>query len=237
MRSQQLLVAVDPPCPGLLDLCVAMRGTWRFLNDLAGEAPIVEALLDWSLQTLTAAYDRLLAGRRPDLVVYGDDLGYGGGPFVSPREFQRLLAPRMEALFAHVRAVSPAAILFHTCGNISPLLPDVLQLGVEALSLEPGLLGGLESLRQALPAAVLLHGVTPLGALGAALTRGDCADEHRILHEIAAAHPVIVAEPDSGAREAHAESLRAAAYIKRLAWVDGVGAAPVTLSFGPDRAP
>jgi hypothetical protein len=236
-RSRHLLVAVDPPCPGLLDLCMAMRGTWRFLDDLAGEALIVEALLDWSLQTLTAAYDRLLAGRRPDLVVYGDDLGYGDGAFVSPGEFHLLLAPRMEALFAHIRAASPATILFHTCGNVGPLLPGVLELGVEALNVEPGLLGGLESLRRALPADVILHGVTPLGGLGAALTRGDCADVRRIVHEIAAAHPVIVAEPGSGALEARADPVRAAAYLKGLAWVDRARAAPLTLSAGSGSAP
>lgn len=237
-RARHLLVAVDPPCPGLLDLCMAMRGPWRFLDDLAGEAPIVEALLDWALQTLTAAYGELLAGpRRPDLVVYGDDLGYSDGPFVSPREFRRLLAPRMEALFAHIRAASPATILFHTCGNVGPLLPGVLELGVEALNVEPGLLGGLESLRRALPADVILHGVTPLGGLGTALTRGDCAAVRRVVDEIAAARPLIVAEPGSGALEARADPVRAAAYLKGLGWVDGGRAASLTLQAVSSSAP
>jgi uroporphyrinogen-III decarboxylase len=169
--------------------------------------------------------------------VYGDDLGYNEGPFASPREFHHLLAPRMATLFAHIRAAGAAPILFHTCGNVGPLLPGVLELGVEALNVEPRLLGGLESLRRAIPADVILHGVTPLGELGAALTRGDRADVERIVQEIAAAHPMIVAEPGFGVLETHADAVRAAVYLKELAWVIGAGDASLTLSPGSGGAP
>lgn len=216
-HGRKLVVAVDPPCPGLVDLCMRMRGPWRFLEDLAGDEPIVEAMLDWALETVSAAYTRLLAGiEPPDLVVYGDDLAHQGGPFVSPAEFRAYLAPRMAELFTRIRGVvsSPLAILVHSCGDVSPLLPHLVDLGAEALNVEAHLLGGPAVLRTRLPRDVILHGVTPLGALALAVSEGDRQTMRRVVDETTAAHPVIVATSDGVTADRGPDVVRAAGHLR-----------------------
>jgi hypothetical protein len=193
--GRERLVILDAPAPGLFGLCAGLRGRWQFLEDIADRAPIVEVLLDWAVEYVAGAYQRLLRTPvEPDLVLWGDDLADGHGPFISPEVFERLLAPRLMGLFEHLNRRGEAAVLLHTCGNVGPLLKNLLALPIRALSVEHALLGGVPTLRRAVASELVLYGIVPLVRLGGAIRRGDSAAVNCLLEDAEAARPLIAAD-------------------------------------------
>ena len=49
--------------------------------------------------------------------------------------FRKLIKPRLATLFAHIHQLAPnAKLFFHSCGNVRPLLPDFIEIGVDILN-------------------------------------------------------------------------------------------------------
>ncbi|NVM02934.1 MAG: hypothetical protein HWN67_11390 [Candidatus Helarchaeota archaeon] len=66
-----------------------------------------------------------------------DDLGYKTGPFINPRQYNKLIYPRMKSLvkFCHKNGVKVA---LHSCGNLNKILDKVIDTGIDALNpIEP----------------------------------------------------------------------------------------------------
>ena len=70
-----------------------------------------------------------------DLVVLADDLAYDGGPYFSPALFDRLLVSHYRRWL--LAAPRRAPLGFHSDGDISRLLPALVQAGFACFSLEP----------------------------------------------------------------------------------------------------
>lgn len=214
------LVIADAPCPGLLDMCFMLRNTWQFMEDIADNRRAASVLLEWSLETIISAYEYLLASldRQPDIIVYSDDLGYRDGMFLSPRDFRNHVRPRMSALLTHLGNITSAAVCFHSCGAISPILPDILDLGVGMVNLDTSAKGmNVLRLRRELPGFVILHGSNDLCALGRAVLQGDKAGIASLIAELAQSAPVIAGPRDnmSSAGEVLAAA-RGAAFIRNI---------------------
>jgi uroporphyrinogen decarboxylase len=62
------------------------------------------------------------------------DLGGQSTPLFSPRTYRELVKPLHAELFAFIRARTRARILFHSCGAIRDLLPDLVEIGVDVLN-------------------------------------------------------------------------------------------------------
>lgn len=198
--SSDNLVIADAPCPGLLDICFMLRGAWRFMDDIAEKRSIASALLEWSLETIISAYEYMLRSleRQPDIVIYNDDLGFQNSMFFSPLDFRSYLVPNMRSLLTRLRNLTPAAICFHSCGAISPILPDIANLDVEILNLDTYAQGmDVRGLRQKLPGSVILHGVNDLCALGEVVAKQDKAGIAYFITELAQSAPVIAGPVDS----------------------------------------
>lgn len=67
-----------------------------------------------------------------DGVQIGDDLGTQEALMISPEMFRRFFAPRYARILAPAREAG-LDIFFHTCGQVWDLLPDLADLGVNAL--------------------------------------------------------------------------------------------------------
>jgi len=198
-HSQQIIVA-DAPCPGLLDLSFALRNSWTCLEDMTSNWRSISALLDWSLETIVEAYDRMLAGLpfTPDVVVYGDDLGFQQSMFVSEVDFRNFLRPRMRTLVSRLRRLTDAALCFHSCGAIRPILPDICDLGIEIINFDGAARGMICSeLRRELPKGLVFHGCSNLVALGRAVRSQNMASVALLAAEIIDSMPAIAAPMDN----------------------------------------
>lgn len=69
-----------------------------------------------------------------DIVHIGDDLGAQRGLIMSPETYREWYRPCHERLVQHLRSVGhDAKIAFHCCGHVTPLIPDLIEIGVDAL--------------------------------------------------------------------------------------------------------
>ncbi len=234
--SGSLLVVADAPCPGLLDTCFALRNGWQFLDDVTGDWRIANALLDWALDVITAAYEHMLTAlpEQPDIVVYGDDLGFQGGMYLSDTDFRNFLHPRLKTLISRIRKHTDAAICMHSCGGVRSILPDLADLGVEILNLDFYAKGmELDVIRREVPGDMILHGPVDLIALGAAAKRGDRGAIARFAADLAMAGPSIAAPPDNISEPICVEECALGAKMAKTLDLDDIKA---LADIGPTRA-
>jgi hypothetical protein len=223
-EAGRALVVADAPTSGLIETCFGLRNSWQFMMDVTENWRVANALLDWALESVATGYERMLAALpvQPDVVLYGDDYGYQGGMFLSDEDFRTFVRPRLRTLFSRIRRVTPAAICFHCCGAIRPILSDLADLGVEVLNLQYDAKGmELDNVRAALPRGMVLHGYTDLRALGAALASNDRRSIAVLTDELVRSAPVIAAPVDSLATEEELMTVaHAASFVHALSAAD-----------------
>jgi len=72
-----------------------------------------------------------------DFLWFGDDIAFKTAPYVSPRIFRELFMPHYRQVTGHITK----PWIFHSDGNLMPILDDLLQLGMSGLHpIEPGAL-------------------------------------------------------------------------------------------------
>ena len=69
---------------------------------------------------------------RIDLFLLISDLGSQRGPLISRKMFTEFVAPYIREMCCLIHSLG-AKVLFHSCGNIYPLISDLIELGVDVL--------------------------------------------------------------------------------------------------------
>jgi uroporphyrinogen decarboxylase len=113
-----------------------LRGYETFMEDLVLDPRLVEALLTVLVDAYCARADRVLPalGDSVDVVLVNDDLGTQAGPMLSPELYRKLIKPHQRRLFAHIKSRTSAALLLHSCGSVRYAIPDLIEIGVDALN-------------------------------------------------------------------------------------------------------
>lgn len=113
----------------------ALRGFKQFCRDLFGNHRFVNKLLDRLLKF------RMECGRRfielgVDIIQLGDDVGMQTGMMISPSLWRRFFKPRMKALIGDLmkRSHKRVHIFYHSDGNIEPIIPELIELGIGILN-------------------------------------------------------------------------------------------------------
>jgi hypothetical protein len=190
------IVVVEPPCPGLLELAMALRTPWQFMHDITNGWRVAGAVLDWSLETLLDAYSRIMAAlpTPPNLVVYPDTLGFRAGMYLSVPDFRAQYLPRLRILLTRMRELSGAPVLIYCRGAVGPVLTDLATLEPDLLQVQRDIAGlELSRLRSMIPATTGLHGVVDLVQLGRALINGEHGRIARETVLLAQAWPAVAA--------------------------------------------
>ncbi|MCL1796541.1 MAG: hypothetical protein FWG37_06585 [Clostridia bacterium] len=83
---------------------------------------------------LTIEMQRMLFEREgpPDGVWYYEDMGYKGSPFMSPSMYRDLIKPAHAKTMAYAHGLD-LPVVMHSCGFIEPLLPDMIDAGIDCL--------------------------------------------------------------------------------------------------------
>jgi len=113
-----------------------IRGMTEFYMDLAANKAFAHALLDrvldWQLKLVDFILDRI--GGYIDIVKFADDLGTQQGLLISPEMYREFVKPRQAELYQHVKDRCRCPILLHSCGAIRDILPDFIEIGVDAIN-------------------------------------------------------------------------------------------------------
>jgi uroporphyrinogen decarboxylase len=111
-----------------------MVGTETLLAALIEEPEWVTDMFDTYLKQCMAHFDMVLeAGYKFDEIYWPADMGYKGTPFFSNDTYRALLKPfhKKAVDWAHERGM---VAHLHSCGDIMPLIPDILETGIDALN-------------------------------------------------------------------------------------------------------
>ncbi len=135
-EAKRLRATTDKAILGLTGLKIyegaqGARGWQRFMEDLAGQPALAEALLQRLADSACADLARYLdaVGEYIDIVQVGDDLGTQNGPQLSPRMYRRLVKPYQQQVWQFIKARSGLPVFLHCCGGIYPLIPDLIEAG------------------------------------------------------------------------------------------------------------
>ena len=114
----------------------SLRGWQTFLIDLMVNRSWAEALLDRLAEANVRRFDRFArtVGRFVHVVHLEDDLGMQDRPLLRPELYRQIVKPYHARLFRTVKAQCDAYLLLHTDGAVAPLIPDFVDMGVDALN-------------------------------------------------------------------------------------------------------
>jgi uroporphyrinogen-III decarboxylase len=113
-----------------------MRGFSNFLIDHQKHPEEVKRLLsyltEWNIKNIDAW---IKYGADPQGFLLVEDLGEQNGPFMSPKMFKKFYEPVFRELCkaSHDRNCE---FHIHCCGKIDPIMPDLIEWGVDALELD-----------------------------------------------------------------------------------------------------
>ena len=119
-----------------------LRGTERFLMDLALDEAFAEALIGRITDTIDGLLRRYLeaGGRHFDMIeLPGDDYASNENTLISLRMFRKYFKPALRRLVETVKGYrDDLVVMFHSDGMIAPLLSDLIEIGVDVVHpLEP----------------------------------------------------------------------------------------------------
>ena len=97
-----------------------------------GGKRLVEKLIENNIAFL----DRILkgVGRYVDSIEFADDLGWMGGPLISPDIYRELFKDSHKKVNDFVHENSNTKIFFHYCGSIYKLMPDIIEANFDIIN-------------------------------------------------------------------------------------------------------
>ena len=156
----------------LLKPAMYIRGTEAFMADLLLDEPLAECILH-HISEYYLEYDRRLLEAcegTVDIFFMGDDMGTQASTWVSPSMYRRFFRKPFAA-YCDLAHKFGAKAMYHTCGNVVPLVGEFVDAGLDILqSLQPQAMGEqlAEVKRQyghvlALQGGIDIQGVLPHG--------------------------------------------------------------------------
>jgi uroporphyrinogen decarboxylase len=136
-RDAGYAVVLKDAFAGIFEFAQRIVGMENLLVMMITNEKVTCALFDRLLQLKLDYWQTALAelGDLVDVVTYADDYGTQASQLISPDMFRRLIKPRLKVLFETFIKYAPhAKRFFHSDGNVRPLIPDFLEIGVDILN-------------------------------------------------------------------------------------------------------
>ena len=73
-------------------------------------------------------------GDNVDIVFLGDDLASQLAPLFNPEIYREIIKPRHARMIEAVKSRADVKVLYHSCGAVSPLIDDLIDIGVDAIN-------------------------------------------------------------------------------------------------------
>lgn len=129
-------VMASPPHLGgeLFETAYRLRGFEQFMIDLIENPPLVDYLLE-QLTAMHLATSLTLTRAGIDLLALDDDVGEPSRMLISPAMWRRIFKKRYRTIIAACRRVNPELRIFwHSDGYIEPIIPDLIEIGIDVLN-------------------------------------------------------------------------------------------------------
>jgi uroporphyrinogen decarboxylase len=113
-----------------------MQGMEPYLMNMAMDPDFARAFLEkinfYCKQLMGAFLEEL--EDNVDIIKIGDDLGIQQGLMISPKMYREIIRPVHEDLINFIKSRTKAKIMFHSCGDVGPLIGDFIEMGIDILN-------------------------------------------------------------------------------------------------------
>ncbi|MEJ2305395.1 MAG: uroporphyrinogen decarboxylase family protein [Anaerolineales bacterium] len=123
-------------CAGIMEMAAWMRGFENYFSDFAANEDLLVGLMRKVMELKMAYWEKALAlvGDHADVVGEADDFAGQYRMLISPGMYRRIVKPLHKELFDFIHARTKAKIFFHSCGSIRPVIPDLIEIGVDIIN-------------------------------------------------------------------------------------------------------
>ncbi len=113
-----------------------LRAMDKFYMDMVGDKEFVHALLDKILSLHLKLLDNVLevCGKYLDVIIQGGDLAGQKTTLISPDTYREFIKPRQEKSIRFIKERTNAKIFWHSCGAVSSLIDDFIDVGIDILN-------------------------------------------------------------------------------------------------------
>jgi len=117
-----------------LDFSQQIRGYEQLLIDMIANPDIAAAIMD-NVCTRVADACAHAAAAGCDIVGMGEDVGSQRGMIISPAMWREWIKPRFKKIIDATKdAAEDMLFFYHSDGDIRPIIPDLIELGVDVLN-------------------------------------------------------------------------------------------------------
>lgn len=112
-------------------------GYEKFFTFMGSDPELMHCWLEFLTSTSIERLGKYLQVLGPylDVIMMGDDYGLQTSLQMSPEMFRSLFKPYLERVCSAVKEFAPGIkILLHSCGSVAPIIPDFIDVGIDALN-------------------------------------------------------------------------------------------------------
>ena len=136
-RKQNKIVIIKGLCAGIFEMHQRVRGMTNALMEPFMHPAFSDALIgkiaDLKIEFWEMALDEL--SDVIDIVAEGDDYGTQESQLIDPEHFRMYYKPHLKRIADAIRKKAPdARLMFHSCGNVRPIIPDLIETGINILN-------------------------------------------------------------------------------------------------------
>ncbi len=136
-REKGKLVVLKGLCAGLFEMYQRIRGMKNAMMDSLlypdFSDRVIGKIADLKIEFWNMALNEL--HDVVDVIVEADDYGTQESQLISPDHFRQTFKPHINRVLQFIRGKSPKSFLFfHSCGNVRPIIPDFIEMGVDILN-------------------------------------------------------------------------------------------------------
>ncbi len=136
-RNENKIVMLKGLCAGIFEMQQRFRGMTNALVDpfLYPEFSdsLIGKLADLKIEFWKMALAEL--GDVVDVIAEADDYGTQESQLIDPEHFRSFYKPHIARIISEMKKSAPSAkIMFHSCGNVRPLIPDFIEMGIDVLN-------------------------------------------------------------------------------------------------------
>lgn len=135
-ESTDYAIMADSGFKSLWELGFMLRGLEQLLIDLIANPGFVEALMEKLLEINIAATGKFLDAVGPYIQIFrtADDIASQQTLLMSPETYRSLIKPFYKRYFDLVKSKTDAKIFYHSCGNVTKLIDELVDMGVDILN-------------------------------------------------------------------------------------------------------
>ncbi len=109
-----------------------MRGMEHLLLDVSQNPGFVESLLWGITEYILKTMEILFENFEFDAIAVSDDYGTQNGLILSPANWKRMIKPGLEEIYSLAKKKG-YLVFHHSCGNITEVIPDMIDIGLDIL--------------------------------------------------------------------------------------------------------